>query len=436
MAGNPLLISPELLAADGLIDNEILADYQLPVHDQADYAQAEEAKTALCNIAYANFLNRQEGILHQKFREYCVREAYWLEDMALYKVLKDAHSGNPWYQWPEAFRLRNADALNDFAAHHSANIKKVKWLQFIFLRQWKRLRKYAHSLGVQLFGDMPFYVSYDSVDVWAHPENFCLDKDGRMTGVAGVPPDYFSETGQLWGMPTFNWHKLKEQNYEWWVLRLKKNLELFDLLRIDHFRALQDYWQVPAGEETAIKGEWLPGPRKEFFDVMQNRLGKLPFVAEDLGDKMEAVYTLRDQVGLPGMKVLQFAWGENMASSVDIPHNYQTNTIVYTGTHDNNTTIGWYREETNKADHQRMHHYLGLRVKQKNIHELLARIAYGSVGKLVILPMQDVLGLDASSRMNTPGKATGNWVWRMMPEQATESTEAMLRDWVETFFRY
>ncbi|RYZ46874.1 MAG: hypothetical protein EOP49_22520 [Sphingobacteriales bacterium] len=211
--------------------------------------------------------------------------------------------------------------------------------------------------------------------------------------------------------------------------------ELFDLLRIDHFRALQEYWQVPAGSPNARQGEWLPGPREEFFEVMERELGSLPFVAEDLGDRMETVYELRDKVGLPGMKVLQFAWGDNMPQSVDIPHNYTNNCIVYTGTHDNNTTIGWYREETNKADHERMHHYLGIKVKSRNIQEVLARVAYASVAKVAILPMQDLLGLDASSRMNTPGEAQGNWSWRLLSGQASGRLAATLRDWVETFNR-
>ncbi|HRO41647.1 MAG TPA: malto-oligosyltrehalose synthase, partial [Flavipsychrobacter sp.] len=436
MAGNPLLISPELLVADGLLDEDILEGYKIESTNKADYDQAEAIKNQLFDIAYRNFCNDSRKSLQREFEQFCKEESYWLDDMSLYKVLKDHHQNKSWYEWERPFKMREAQPLDDFKNIHGNEVRKIKWLQFIFSKQWKTLRKYANSLAISLFGDMPFYVSYDSVDVWANPEIFCLDDEGNMTGVAGVPPDYFSETGQLWGMPTFNWSKLKEQNYEWWVQRLKKNLELFDLLRIDHFRALQDYWQVPAGETTAINGEWIPGPRKEFFDVMRERIGKLPFVAEDLGDKMEAVYELRDQVALPGMKVLQFAWGENMPASVDIPHNHPINSIVYTGTHDNNTTIGWYKEEANKADHERMHHYLGLKVKQKNIHEILARVAYASVGKTVILPMQDILGLDGSSRMNTPGKAEGNWLWRMTQHQLNEQIEIRLRDWVETYNRY
>jgi len=435
MAGNPLLISPELLVTDGLLEQEISDRYKIACEDKSDYSRAEQIRKELFDLAYENFCDEQHAEMAHEFEAFCAVEAYWLDDMAMYCVLKEDQEGKPWHEWPEPFRLRQAAALEQIFAEKKQEIRKVKWLQFIFSKQWKALRQYCNSLGIQLFGDMPFYVSYDSVDVWANPDLFCLDASGKMTGVAGVPPDYFSATGQLWGMPTFNWNKLKEQNYDWWVMRLKRNLEFFDLLRIDHFRALQDFWQVPAGETTAMNGEWMPGPRKEFFDMVRERLGSLPFIAEDLGDKMEAVYDLRDEVGLPGMKVLQFAWGEQMPESVDIPHNHQVNSVVYTGTHDNNTTIGWYKEETNKADHQRMHHYLALKVKQQNIHQILARVAYASVGKIAMLPMQDVLGLDATTRMNTPGRAEGNWLWRLRPDEIVTETEMMVRDWVRTFHR-
>jgi malto-oligosyltrehalose synthase/4-alpha-glucanotransferase len=435
MGGNPLLISPELLVEEGLLDKELLEQYRLDSGDSADYAEAEELKEELFNIAYRNFCKDKFRLMRKEFDRFCEKEAYWLNDMSLYVVLKQHHGGKPWYEWDQQYKLRDQHALDQFSVDKQQEIRKVKWLQFTFLKQWKGLREYVNNLGIDLFGDMPFYVSYDSVDVWSHPDIFCLDKNGKMTGVAGVPPDYFSEDGQLWGMPTFNWNALKEQGYKWWITRLRKNLELFDLLRIDHFRAFQEYWQVPAGESTARTGEWIPGPQTEFFEAVEKELGKLPFVAEDLGDRMEAVYELRGKLGLPGMKVLQFAWGENMAWSVDVPHNHEKNSIVYTGTHDNNTTIGWYREETNKADHERMHRYIGVKVRQKNIDQVLSRLAYSSVAKLTMLPMQDVLGLDASSRMNTPGRAEGNWLWRLKPGQLTPEIEAMLREWVEVFNR-
>jgi len=435
MGGNPLLISPELLVRDGLVAEPELEGLRTEPSATADYAKAASVREIVFDIAWKRFRQPQFADLQREFEHFCKREAYWLDDMALYTALKKEQGGKPWYEWEEALRQRNSFILHTAALNHKEAIRKTKFLQFLFSRQWQQLREYCTSLGIRLFGDMPFYVSYDSVDVWANRHIFCLDKEGRMTGVAGVPPDYFSADGQLWGMPTFNWAAVREENYSWWIQRLKKNMELFDLLRIDHFRALQDYWQVPAGEDTARNGEWLPGPREEFFSVVEQHLGSLPFVAEDLGDRMEAVYELRDRLGLPGMKVLQFAWGEHMPRSVDIPHNYTENCIVYTGTHDNNTTVGWYREETNNADHERMHHYLGLKVKKKNIHEVLARMAYASIARIAIVPMQDILGLDASARMNTPGQAAGNWSWRMLPGEASAKVAAMLRDWALTFNR-
>lgn len=435
MAANPLLISPDMLMSEQLLTDKDLKQMRVPAGETADYSAATEIRNLLFEIAYSNFTAQSDTKLQPAFAAFCEQESYWLDDMALFKALKDTHGGSPWYAWESEFKFREAAALKMFVQQHSEALNKIKFLQFLFHRQWYSLRKHATAAGVQLFGDMPFYVSYDSVDVWANPQLFCLDQDGQMTGVAGVPPDYFCETGQLWGMPTYNWNAMRRQNYEWWIRRLKRNLEFFDLLRIDHFRAFQDYWQVPAGEKTAMNGRWLPGPGKEFFDAVTLQLGSLPFVAEDLGEEMDAVYELRRKTGLPGMKVLQFAWGENMPVSVDVPHHHEENSIVYTGTHDNNTTMGWYKEETNKASHKRMHHYLGLKPKQKNIHEILSRLAYSSVARLAILPMQDVLGTDAETRMNTPGQSKGNWLWRMPENVLTHKLASRLREWVKLYDR-
>jgi 4-alpha-glucanotransferase len=281
--------------------------------------------------------------------------------------------------------------------------------------QWQDLRRYCNGLSIELVGDLPFYLSYDSADVWANQSLFSLDPNGAMSGVAGVPPDYFSETGQLWGMPTFNWERHRERGYSWWIGRLLRNLELYDMLRIDHFRALAEYWEVPAGKETAVEGRWLPGPGTAFFDAVREALGKLPFIAEDLGDNMGNVYKLRDAVGLPGMKVMQFAFGENLPESVDAPHNYTPQTVSYTGTHDNNTTLGWFRNELSAADRDRLAQYSGRRPDERNINEIMARLVFGSVSQRAVLPMQDVLQLDEQHRMNTPSEGSGNWSWRMLP---------------------
>jgi 4-alpha-glucanotransferase len=284
-------------------------------------------------------------------------------------------------------------------------------------------------MGISMIGDLPFYISYDSADVWATKEIFSLSENGQISHVAGVPPDYFSKEGQLWGMPTFNWNVLKRNNYEWWVTRIKKNLELVDLLRIDHFRALAEYWEVPARELTAVNGQWKTGPGEHFFKVLKKKIGSLPFVAEDLGDNMEVVYRLREKIGLPGMKVLQFAFGENMAQAVDAPHNFNSNCIVYTGTHDNNTTVGWYKQEITPEDRKRLESYSNTKVNSENVHDVLSRIAFASVAKTVILPMQDILGLDEQARLNKPGTGQGNWVWQLKAEQLTDAIEQKLKNW-------
>jgi 4-alpha-glucanotransferase len=264
---------------------------------------------------------------------------------------------------------------------------------------------------------------------------FSLDNEKQIACICGVPPDYFSRTGQLWNMPTYRWDRLKEQNYEWWIGRLQTNLLLFDLLRLDHFRAFEKYWEVPAGEETAVNGKWMPGPGAEFFRVIEEKLGKLPFVAEDLGDNMEDVYRLREETGLPGMKVLQFAFGDNMPVAVDIPHNFPVNCIVYTGTHDNNTALGWYHQETTREHREHLEKYTGQKISAKRVHLVLGRLAYGSVARIAILPVQDVLGLDETQRINTPGSDQGNWLWRLQPGQLGRKEAKLLRRWCTWFNR-
>ncbi len=340
-----------------------------------------------------------------------------------------------WNEWPDEFRKRNKQALQTFASEHATELDKVKWQQFIIAQQWRDARKYCNDKGVKIFGDLSFYVSYDSADVWAHPELFCLDETGAMTGIAGVPPDYFSESGQLWNMPTYNWGAIKKSGYKWWLERLRKNLERFDLVRLDHFRAFEAYWQSPAGVETAVEGQWLKGPSTDFFDVVRKEFGGLPFVAEDLGDNMDDVYALREQLQLPGMKVLQFAWGGNSATSVDAPHNHVKNCIVYTGTHDNNTTRGWYTEETKVDDRERLNAYTGRNVSADNVHEVLWQLAYASVAGTAILPLQDILGLGSGSRINTPGSERGNWRWRLQPKLLTNKVEDRIRRFVQLYNR-
>lgn len=436
MAGNTLLISPELLAKMRLLSPRMAKNYRLPCTDRVAYEEAEEAKSVLLEHGYRRFVKNGTALLKHQFLQFCKKESYWLEDFALYAVLKQAHNNLPWYQWPESFRSRHQNELRRFSNEHPDQLSKVKWLQFIFSIQWMHLKAYCDTRNIRLFGDLPFYVNYDSADVWAHPSIFKIDSKGRILGVAGVPPDYFNDNGQLWGMPVFRWNVLRKKNYAWWVQRIRKNFEHFDLVRLDHFRAFADYWEVPARSKTARPGKWKKGPGADFFNVLEKALGKRPaFVAEDLGDINERVYKLRDEFGFPGMKVLQFAFGDNMPSSDYIPHNHKVNFIVYTGTHDNNTTNGWFRQQAGKTERRNLQRYTGNVVNEKNVHQVLSRMAYASVARVAILPIQDILGLGERARMNVPASIRGNWQWRLKPGMLSLAVEHQLTDWTYLYNR-
>lgn len=413
MAGNPLFISPEWLAEAGLLTPAELKSRQLPGGDQVDYPAAERNRKALLYLAWRRFQTDDFPELSSRIVAFSESESGWLNDYALYCVLKAHFKGQPWYEWPEAYRLRDKATLQTFATGHNTDLAYHKFLQALFSFQMLRLRTVCLQAGVTLIGDLPFYASYDSVDVWSHQELFAVAESGRMEGVAGVPPDYFSETGQLWAMPTFRWERMKADGYAWWISRLRKNLTWYGLLRIDHFRALSSYWEVPAGSENAIHGQWLPGPGLDFLKAAEKAFGGLPFIAEDLGDNLSEVYQLRDAAGLPGMRVLQFAFGANLPESVDAPHNYLPHSVAYTGTHDNNTLLGWYRREASAADRDQLQQYAGYKITEKNLTGAAVRLLLASVSDLAIVPLQDLLGLDETARMNTPGTAEGNWSWRM-----------------------
>lgn len=434
-AGNTLLINPELLAADGLLSYEDLQSNVIEHTGKTDYEGAGRCREALFALAWENFRAGENTALKNELEEFVKKEESWLDDFALYSLMKELENGKPWYEWPENIRLRRSAALEELRSEHGEKLEKIKWLQFLFFRQWKNLRHYCNQRGIRLIGDLPFYVSYDSADVWAHSELFALDENGKVTGMAGVPPDAFSADGQLWGMPVFRWDVLKERNYDWWTDRLRKNMELYDLVRLDHFRAFADYWEVPAGEETARNGSWKPGPGAEFFSVMERELGELPFVAEDLGEVNDAVFRLRDDFRMPGMKVLQFAFGEDLPYSGYIPHNYTPNFIVYTGTHDNNTVRGWYQDDADEATRLRVEAYAGRPLSSAEVNQVLSRMAYASVARTVMLPLQDVFGLDSSARMNTPASAENNWSWRLVPGQVNGAAEDLLRKWTLLYNR-
>jgi 4-alpha-glucanotransferase len=434
-AGWPLLISPELLARDGLLQADELKGHHLSNESMVDYAVAESVKKELLSKAFETFITAPHSAVQNDFVLFCEKEKGWLNDFALFMFLKKHHDGQPWYEWPKEEKKRDKATLQSIATQSEKALQKIKWEQFLFTKQWKELKAYCNNRNIRLIGDMPFYVSYDSADVWAAQHLFSIDEEGQLTGIAGVPPDAFSADGQLWGMPTFNWERMKQDGYGWWIQRLRKNIELFDLTRLDHFRAFAAYWQVPAGEETARNGKWIPAPGTDFFKAMQKEFGEVPFIAEDLGDINEEVLNLRDEASLPGMKVLQFAFGEDMPLSGYIPHNYDKNFLVYTGTHDNNTTVGWWKTEADQKMKARVENYAGHVVHEQNIHTTLARLAYASVANIAILPVQDVLGLDESARMNVPSSSQNNWAWRLVAAQLNKSTEKLLREWTRLYNR-
>lgn len=433
-AGNILLISPELLVHDDLLKAEELEEYYLPQEGKTIFAEAERVKAEIFEKAWQNYQQGKGRQLKKDFEHFRKKEAYWLDDFALYMVLKQESGGRPWFEWTEEYKMRDKKALHKLLSGNEDAFEKIKFLQFIFSKQWMDLREYCNNKGIKFFGDLPFYISYDSVDVWSHRELFSLDKEGNMIGVAGVPPDAFSEDGQLWGMPVFLWNVLKKHHYDWWIERFKKNMELFDLLRLDHFRAFADYWEVPASEKTAKNGKWKPGPGADFFNAVKKSLGDLPFIAEDLGEINDPVYELRDEFNFPGMKVLMFAFGEGMPTNPYVPHNYSENFVAYTGTHDNNTIRGWYRQEGCKY-HRQIEQYIGKQLTEDDIHIEMSRLAYASVANITILPMQDVLGIDEMGRMNTPASGENNWQWRLLPGQVTTDAENRLKEWTRLYNR-
>lgn len=434
-AGNELLISPELLVDEGLLNSRDLDDVKLDHKSKADYTSAKKIKRQLFEKAWVGFQSNDAPHLTAPFDAFRKQEAYWLDDYALYQVLKTQHGGQPWHRWSDDLRSRSPEALAAFEKEHENAVNKNRWIQFVFARQWEQLKDYCHQKEIKLFGDLPFYVSYDSVDVWANPDLFSLNNAGKMTEVAGVPPDYFNADGQLWGMPVFNWAKLKSRNYDWWIQRIKKNLQNYDLLRLDHFRAFSSYWAVPADEKTAIKGIWKKAPGLDFFKVLKEQLGELPLVAEDLGDIDDAVYLLRDEFKLPGMKVLQFAFGGDLHDSPHIPHNYAERFIAYTGTHDNNTTRGWYTQDIDKATRKHISKYLGLKVDENNVSKILIKQALSSVAETVIIPMQDWLDLDERARINVPAAIENNWLWRLKQADLKDFPLKKARRWMERYGR-
>ncbi|MBN3910746.1 MAG: 4-alpha-glucanotransferase [Nostoc sp. NMS1] len=410
MAGNPLLISPEKLQDEGLLSEEDFANLPgFPV-EKVDFDQVVPIKIGLLKKACENFRVNATPIQQKEFEGFCDSKAYWLDNYALFMALKDAHNGASWHTWEAKFVKREPEALAQVEDRLNGDIFYYKFVQFEFFRQWSDLKSYANMRGIDIIGDIPIYVSHDSADVWAHPDIFCLDEEtGVAAQMAGVPPDYFSATGQLWGNPVYNWEELQKQDFKWWVQRFEAMLDYVDIIRIDHFRGFEAYWSVPKGEETAMNGQWVEAPGDAFFEAIRHKLGKLPVLAEDLGVITPEVEALRDKYEFPGMKVLQFAFGSDPGNPF-LPFNYPRNAVVYTGTHDNDTTVGWFNS-ANDNEKQNLWLYLGC-ISPEGVHWDLIRLALSSIANQAIIPLQDILGLGNEARMNFPSIAEGNWEWR------------------------
>jgi 4-alpha-glucanotransferase len=429
-AGNPYLVSPDLLREDGLLARGDCEGVHFP-NARVDFGPVIEFKVRLLRRAWENFQAAPHSPLHSEFDKFCAEDAGWLDDYALFMALKDAQGGASWLGWDLPLVLREPRALAAARERLRAAIGEHKFRQFLFFRQWRALKAYAKAKGVRLIGDVPIFVSSDSADVWAHPEYFLLDERRRPTVVAGVPPDYFSKTGQLWGNPLYNWAALKQTGYAWWIERLRATLELVDLVRIDHFRGFAANWEVPAGLPTAEKGRWVKGPGADLFEALRAGLGALPIIAEDLGVITPDVEALREQFHLPGMRILQFAFAGAVEDRF-LPHNYERNTVVYTGTHDNDTTLGWYQKAA-ETERDLVRRYLA-----RDGHDIvwdLMRLAWASVADYALAPLQDALNLGSEARMNLPGRASGNWGWRYTAEQLTGAALDRLGEMTELYGR-
>jgi len=408
-AGNPLLISPELLAVEGLLFRDELSTAVRPLADHIDYGQVISSKTTLLRQAFRRFL--ENPARRGELDDFRAANSDWLEDYALFMALKLHFDWAMWTDWPLEIALRKTDALAFWRRELAEEVSYQAFVQLQFARQWSRVRDTANRAGIRLIGDMPIFVGQDSADVWANRELFQLDERGRPTVVAGVPPDYFSPTGQLWGNPLYDWQRLRATGYQWWIHRLRHILRQVDQVRLDHFRGFSGYWQVPAGEATAINGRWVRGPGSTFFTAVRGVLGELPIIAEDLGLISADVVALRQELGLPGMRVLQFAFDSDPANE-HLPHNWERDLVAYTGTHDNDTTIGWYYQLAPEVK-ARVDDYLGA---NEPVNWALIRLAMNSVAGTVIVPLQDVLGCGSECRLNSPGRPYGNWTWRFRAE--------------------
>jgi len=434
-AGNPLLISPDKLVDDGYLPAAAVEGVPPFPEDKVDYGWAIDYKQKLLRQVFEQFQLYGLDEQRQAFERFCGEQAFWLDDFAMFMALKNhhvEHEGGVWNTWPTEIARRQPEAMTFWSERLTDDIRMHKFLQYLFFNQWLELKKYANDRGIRIVGDIPIFVAFDSADVWANSELFFLNEDGSPAVVAGVPPDYFSETGQRWGNPLYKWQEMSEDNYSWWTARLSMSFTQADIVRIDHFRGFDAYWEIPASEPTAVIGKWTKGPGQSFFEAMEQNLGELPLIAEDLGVITPEVVALRDQFHFPGMKILQFAFGGER-NSLFLPHTFISNCVVYTGTHDNETVVGWFAN-ANQDEQDHVLSYMNA-PNGDNIASDLTRLAYASVANTAVATLQDLMNLGDEARMNFPGKPSGNWQWRYTAGMLTDEIAADLRRMTELYGR-
>jgi 4-alpha-glucanotransferase len=441
-AGNTLLISPDKLFEAGLLSKAELDEIPSLPEERIDFEQAHKSKDALLARSFARYQRTTDTEFRSVFETFAELNASWLDDYALFRALKTAHGGVSWHEWEQPLVRREAAALTKARAELHEQIEAHKFFQFLFSRQWFALKAYCNERGIKLIGDIPIFVAHDSADVWTNPDQFKLDDNGRPLVVAGVPPDYFSATGQFWGNPLYNWKRMLADGFNWWIERVRATLQTVDIARIDHFRGFAACWEIPGGDTTAEHGRWVEAPGKELFAAIGKVLGELPIIAEDLGVITPDVEKLRDGFGLPGMRILQFGFSSDTANG-DLPHNYHRNVVVYTGTHDNDTTVGWFQSVAG-AGSTRTEEQINLERKfclkylhtvGEEIHWDFIRAVLASVADTAIIPLQDLLGLGTAARMNLPNSTAGNWGWRFNANALTDIHSDRLRELTETYGR-
>ena len=440
-AGNPLLISPQRLADEGFLSRDDIKRIPRFPAESVDYGRVIDYKNDLLRRAFENFNRTTETGLRADFLAFTQQASPWLDDYALFRALKDEHNGAAWNTWERELVKRDRTALASARERLRNEIEAQKFYQYLFFKQWAALKAYCQEHRIKLVGDIPIFVAYDSADVWAHPDMFKLNDSGNPIVVAGVPPDYFSKTGQLWGNPIYDWGRMRANGYRWWIERLHATLEVVDIVRIDHFRGFAACWEIPAGDKTAERGRWVEVPGREIFTVLKGAFGQLPIIAEDLGVITPDVEALRDDFGFPGMRIVQFAF-RNLINT-DLPHNYVPNTVVYTGTHDNDTSVGWFNSQAGagstrdaaQIEREREFCLQYLNSDGREINWDFIRCAMASVGDTAIVPLQDVLGLDSRARMNLPASTEGNWRWRFRQEALTGNLKDRLKQLTELYVR-